>query len=588
MQFINTVISFLRKRLTFKYDIVAPITATVLVLISGSFIVFLIAQNQSSSNRDSENSFLEQQQQLITDHITQRIAAYEQTLISGSSLITISGNISHSQWSTYISRLNIEDRFPGTDSIGYIELVPDHQRREFIRHMRMEGFDNYAIHPTEDSEVYFPTTYLASTTESSVDSLGFDHYSQKILRNIMQIARDSGQLALTPPISINQNDQKVIVAYYPIYSEAELNDTAERRQNLQGYTYVLLNMHSFGDRIKSQREDEYRYGFRLTDVTADQSEVLYSSNNFEEIYQKENGNTSDRSLSVLGRQWNLELVLDSDHFGSTMINPILVFTIGMLVNATAAGFLFMLLIHRQARLELSHETEIQKAKDDLLALASHQLRTPATGVKQYVGMVLAGYAGKISKEQENMLEKANDSNERQLEIINQLLYVAKADAGQLKVEPVRFDMVELARDIVQEQTGPAHEKNLRVTLRSKKPVYVYADQAHIRMIIENLVSNAIKYSYKRGKIEVYFSNWRGRAAIHVSDVGVGIHYQDMDLLFKKFSRIDNKLTKSVGGSGIGLFLSQQLANAHDGEIIVESEPEKGSTFTLNIPKKYKK
>lgn len=589
MEIIKKIAPFLYRRLNLKYDIVAPITATILVLISGTLISFLIAENQVTRNQETKATFLRGQQNLVADEITQRISAYEQTLISGASLFSITGDVSRQQWSRYIKGLNVDERFPGTDGLGFIERVPADRLDSFEERLQQEGFSGYSVYPDTRMPEYYPIAYIEPLSESNQQILGFNHYSSPGPKRTMEIARDSGKLALSPPlITQSESQQPIVVAYYPVYSSANSQDTNSRRQNLHGYTFVLLRIDDFGSRINERIASDGDYGLRITDVSDDTGGVLYTSSVFTSLEESDNAAVIERELPVLGRTWNIALALDDKRFSESQVSPFLVFSLGMVVNAIGAALLFMLMIHRQARIAVAHEKEIQQAKDDLLALASHQLRTPATGVKQYVGMVLGGYAGKISDEQRVMLEKADESNERQLEIINQLLYVAKADAGQLKVDPSKFDIVQVAKDVVNEQQEDAKAKKVKLSIRSKRAINVKADERHIRMIIENLVSNAVKYSYEAGKVEVYFSNWSDRVAVHVSDRGVGISENEMSQLFKKFSRIENKLTKRVGGSGIGLFLSQQLAQANGGDIQVESEPEKGSTFTLNLPKRHKK
>lgn len=592
MKLQKTGLQFVRKYLTFKYDIVAPIIATILVLISGTFISFLVAQNQTAQNRSSQDEYLTEQQQLISDNITQRISAYEQALISGASLFKISQDVNRQQWNIYAEGLNVEERFPGTAGIGYIERVPMGDVEAFESRMRQQGLEGYHVYPRGGDAVYFPNTFIEPLNESTRAMLGFDQGSETTRSKTLETARDSGQLAMTPPLApqpdANGQDGTVVIAYYPVYrGPGTPQDEASRRDRLQGYTFVLLEMDHFGSEVYNSLNHDSRYELLVSDVSDDAATPLFTSPNFTELEGSSETVVSSRELSVLGRTWEVKLLLDAERFGLSQVSPFLVFTLGMVVNAAAAAFLFMTMIHRQARLVMAHEQEVQKTKDDLLALASHQLRTPATGVKQYVGMVLAGYAGRITREQREMLTRANESNERQLEIINQLLYVAKVDAGQLKVEPERFSIVEVTQQVIEEHKVHAAEKQIKVHMNKARPAYVTADIRHVRMVLENLVSNAIKYSYEKGNVRVAIENHRDHVLVHVTDKGVGISEEDMPQLFKKFSRIENKLSKRVGGSGIGLFLSQQLAQANGGNITVRSTPEKGSTFSFYLPKKPK-
>jgi len=249
------------------------------------------------------------------------------------------------------------------------------------------------------------------------------------------------------------------------------------------------------------------------------------------------------------------------------------------------GFVFSLLKLRIGRVRLEHETELQKTKDDLLALASHQLRTPATSVRQYTSMLAQGYFGELSEDQKAIIDKAYRANDRQLEIIDQLLYVAKADAGQLTMQYVDFDIVHVTKEVIDGFRAVSSAKKITMVFEGPPKLTAYGDVRFIRMIIENLISNAIKYSYASSNITITAHQTGETIELEVDDTGVGIPEQQQAHLFKKFTRIQNPLSSSEGGSGLGLYLAQKLAKTHGGEIRVISDAEQGSTFTLQLPKK---
>lgn len=265
------------------------------------------------------------------------------------------------------------------------------------------------------------------------------------------------------------------------------------------------------------------------------------------------------------------------------VSPLAIFLAGTALSIVMGSYMFMILVNRIERWERLHKKEVQQTKNDLLALASHQLRTPASGVKQYLGMVIEGYTGKLRPEQKRMLRKAYNSNERQIETINQLLYVAQAEAGELRLMPSTFNLVTKIGKVIQDLQKQAEENDIKIRFSHRKGIYVHADKRFIRMIIENLISNAIKYSYPSSEVKVSVGRVGKQAFVRVKDSGVGIAKNELSQLFLKFSRIENELSSVVGGSGMGLFLSQRLARAHEGTIRVESEKSKGSTFTLILP-----
>lgn len=232
---------------------------------------------------------------------------------------------------------------------------------------------------------------------------------------------------------------------------------------------------------------------------------------------------------------------------------------------------------------------ISRTKDEFVALASHQLRTPATAVKQYLGMVLQGYAGTISELQTEMLEKAFESNERQIQIINQILNAARVDTGRLALTTMPIDLTELVRGITDDMRGSIAQRKHTLTVRlPRNPAYVLADAGYLRMAIENLLHNASVYTPDGGKIGCHVQRQGNEIRIDISDTGVGIKKADFSKLFTKFSRIHNPLSVQAGGSGIGLYLTAEIVRLHGGTVTVTSQVGRGTTFAILLPLEHNK
>lgn len=228
--------------------------------------------------------------------------------------------------------------------------------------------------------------------------------------------------------------------------------------------------------------------------------------------------------------------------------------------------------------------KLNDAKDEFIMLASHQLRTPATAVKQYVGMLTQGYAGEVSKEQIALLDIAYKSNERQLDIIEDLLRVAKVDAGKVYLEKSSYDLGQLIETAI--KTQAVLFKSRGQTIIYSPPaehIYVYCDSKLILMVIENILDNAGKYSLDGKQIKISVEQETVYTVISIEDQGVGIRQADIKKLFGKFVRIDNQLSASVRGTGLGLYWAKKILDLHDGSIEVTSKINRGSTFTVRTP-----
>jgi PAS domain S-box-containing protein len=235
--------------------------------------------------------------------------------------------------------------------------------------------------------------------------------------------------------------------------------------------------------------------------------------------------------------------------------------------------------------DITQEQELDQAKEEFVSLASHQLRTPASGVKAFISMLLDGYAGELTDQQRGILEKAAQANERQLEVIGDMLDVARLSAGRIIPEMMTTDLCQLINEVVDEQRPTIDERHQRLqVVLPEGGIELVVDPKLTRMLIDNLVSNASKYTPVGGRIRVSARATKLTHSIKVSDTGVGITRQDMPKLFQRFSRIPNRLSADRGGTGLGLYLVQTVATLHGGRLKVDSRPGRGTTFEVIFPR----
>ena len=232
--------------------------------------------------------------------------------------------------------------------------------------------------------------------------------------------------------------------------------------------------------------------------------------------------------------------------------------------------------------DMTEHKRAEHAKDEFIALASHQLRTPATGVKQYVGMLLEGYAGILTKDQRTFAQTAYDSNERQLAIINSILKTAQIDFGAYELKLVRQDLQSLIIECLKAFKPMLAMRKQMVDSDFDPSVCAMVEPTEMSLVISNLIENASKYS-PEGRIIRIKTFKRGKSAfIEVIDQGVGIPKNNQAIIFEKFTRIDNVLSDTVSGSGLGLYWVKKIVELHKGKILLESTVNVGSTFTIKL------
>lgn len=235
--------------------------------------------------------------------------------------------------------------------------------------------------------------------------------------------------------------------------------------------------------------------------------------------------------------------------------------------------------------DMTDDRALENAKNDFVSLASHQLRTPATGVKMLLSLLTGGYVGKLTDEQLGVVTQAYEANERQLRVANDLLNVAYAEAGRLTLRKRSIDLRDCISRAVAEQLPivTKREQHLAVELPAKA-VRAVVDADRLYLVMENLISNASKYTPTGGDITVSLSTTASHYQIAVTDTGIGIPKNQISKLFHRFSRIDNQLSGEAGGSGLGLYLTKLIVELHKGEIQVHSTTGQGSTFTVLLPR----
>lgn len=523
----------------------------------------------------------------VRSDIVNRLNIYEQILRGAVGLFKASESVTREEWKRYIQQYDLQNSYPGIKGVGYIKYIPAASLDSYTQSIKDEGLPDFSVAPTGSRPGYAPITYLEPYAAANTKTLGFDIFSEANRRKAAETARDSGKVIISDKLVLRSDSstgQPAFAMYLATYNkESQPKTVEERAANLEGFVFAGYRAENFFSQAIDKTSFNAYSGIEVFDGKTAAKDNL--------LYQSENIDTSDPAklsqpytINSFNRDWTYRFAGPAQTTKEDTQRANLILIGGLTLSCAIAGFIFLMMLTRARAIVYSEQNEAQQAKDDLLSLASHQLRTPATAVKQYLGMILEGYIGKVSKKQLPALQKAYSSNERQLDTINQILYVAKADAGRLSINRNHFDINYLIDDIALELGDTLEESGHKLEFeRSGKKLKVFADEASLRMVVENLISNGSKYSHKGATVNVKTGVKGNEVFVAVKDRGVGIAEKDFDKLFKKFSRIDNDLSLQVGGSGIGLYIDRVLIELHGGRIDVESEDGKGSVFTIYLP-----
>lgn len=226
--------------------------------------------------------------------------------------------------------------------------------------------------------------------------------------------------------------------------------------------------------------------------------------------------------------------------------------------------------------------EANRLKSEFVSIASHQLRSPLSNLKLALEFLRSGRAGKINKQQSEYFKILKENTARMIELVSSLLTVSRIEQGKLLMHKSEFSLEDLTKEIISRISLLTLKIKIRMEAAKDIP-RAFADPSQIKLVIENLLDNAIRYSNGNGDVEVKISSRKKELTLEVKDKGVGIPKKDQKHIYQKFFRSSNALRHRTQGSGLGLYIAKSIIEKSGGKLKFESIENKGSTFWFTIP-----
>lgn len=535
-----------------------------IIIIVVTFFGSIVVYSLSSANLEIARS--RAIERVLHDNqirIHSSLDSYSQLLMSGVGRVN-SGEISSESWQKFMAVYDLRVNFPGMEAVGLVRRADQSQ---------------------------MTVSYVSPESDVTKRFIGYNLATIPELQRALAQAAQQGQTTVSEPLP-QVGSTKVgftkpapgFLMVMPFYDQSmPLGTPSQREAAIQGYTSAMFRGDVFFSQLfKDSDLAHTKLAIHISDM-APSHQVYETGRNTDGDQVRK----ATQEVELYGQKFIFAYTFDTASilsFSQTYLPQALLFG-GMFLGLLFAAIAGYLLRSRYQRLTYEKERDVEFAKDELLSLASHQLRTPATGVKQYLGMVLQGFVGDITEKQRDYLAKAYASNDRQLHIINDILHLAKIEAGRIILAKHEFDLASMIREVVDEQHDEASKNDVDLVVRMPDTAPIIGDSHMLRMVVENLVSNAVKYTPAKGRVEVSLVKRGMRWVITVKDTGVGIAKNDFSKLFQQFSRINNPRSDYVTGTGVGLYLAHHLTVLHGGTISVASSLGKGSTFTVRLPRK---
>jgi signal transduction histidine kinase len=230
--------------------------------------------------------------------------------------------------------------------------------------------------------------------------------------------------------------------------------------------------------------------------------------------------------------------------------------------------------------------EASRMKSEFVSVVSHQLRSPLSNLKWSIELLTSGKIGSVSEKELEYYKILKENSDRMVELISDLLVVSRIETAKLPIKNSEFSLIELTEELIKFFNPFILASNIGVIFNPDKNLpKVFADSSQVRLVVENLLENAIRYTKGKGDILIKIEKTNNHLLFEIRDNGVGIPKNDQKFIFSKFFRSENALKHQTQGSGLGLYIARAIVNKSGGKMGFKSEEDKGSTFWFTLPVK---
>ena len=487
----------------------------------------------------------------------------------------------------------LSDNFELYRALGWVEYVPANEIAAWKKKLQMAGISDAKIKQAPGSndigDTLLPISFIAPYNVNA-PAVGLDVYSHPIAGVAAAKAIKQHIPIATAPLVLAQQTNKATgnVVYFPVYDKNDPN-------KLLGLSEVVLEIDVIVERILSTSRYKHSFSYTLSDLSKQDTWYSYTP----ETAHKEHDLhfTTEYQLDWFGRSWKLSFE-STEVFENNNKDWLswLTLTIGLIVAALGMSFTMILAgFNEQLRVRVDKQTarleelvvelkHADKVKSEFLANMSHEIRTPMNGILGTLQLLLKSA---LSEKHNELVSNALSSSRSLLAILNDILDFSKLEAGKVAIETAPFSVKVLVNQVLRNQARAAKSKELTLTCDFEADFWQFreGDSTRIKQVLENVVSNAIKFT-SEGAITVHvFALNKDNVCIEVTDTGIGLSQEQMNRLFNRFEQADSSTTRKYGGTGLGLSISKQLVDLMRGEITVTSELQKGSTFKIMLPLK---
>ncbi|BCE02831.1 CHASE domain-containing protein [Marinicellulosiphila megalodicopiae] len=484
--------------------------------------------------------------------------------------------------------------------IGWTQIIKHENREDLESRIKKEGFKDFEFKQfSQDGlvkavvrEEYYPVLAIYPFKENQA-AFGLDLASNIERKKTLDLARLTGVAFSTAPIDLAQDENKAIknkaiIVYLPIF------DIQHNSGDFVGYISGILKVNSvIGDVLLQGSRDSLIV--TISDVTDQTTPKWLIENKTQTV--NENYTPVTELFKFSGRVFEIKVAANSEFKKTNKDwNSWIILTFGMLITSLLQGFIFVIIRQNDIVIkEVAKKTQALKisvkeaefannAKSDFLANMSHELRTPLNAI---LGLIHLCQKTKLDEQQTNYLDKADLASQTLLSLINHTLDYSKIEAGQLEIESVEFDFIDVLKKIYAIFNIHANQKNVnfRIICDNVIPDKLIGDSLRLEQVLINLCGNAIKFTDQGGvtvTVSAHQIENKHNLIISIEDTGIGIDQEQQAILFQPFKQADSSTSRKFGGTGLGLSISKKIIETMQGKITLESEMHIGSKFIIEL------
>ena len=563
-------------------------------------LMFVTLNNVKKENEYDWIQRFEQEGIKNTRIIEEQLETIAQELMGIASLFKISKNITRSGFKAYTSPLLKKNNF--IESFQWIPRVQQDQRSALESMAQKDGFINFkftslskntTIITAPKKNEYSPIYYMEPHSDDE-SFLGFDISTQPVLLKLMNQARDSGEIVAASTVNlIHKNPEKMVALFYlPLYEGVDTPKTIEGRRNL--FLGIVLGTYQIKNMLEKTINPYLTSGMFLTVLDEDRKSELYGNLKENALIKKEMALRFSQIHWFLVWQGNLEFQKGPNRLHNWLSAAVLVLIVFIAV-------IFQILSSRARRIEsevclrtdelknLKNELEeknltlheLIKVKNELLGMASHDLRNPLTSIKGYSEFLLKKGTTLKEETRTDFLKIIHSASGNILGLLNDLLNLSSIESGQLVLNLQPGNLRGLIEERVKLYTHLATEKNIHFNISFQQTTAISFDTPRIGQVLDNLLTNAIKFSPVGSTIGITMESGDGFVRVTVTDEGPSIKNEDLDDLFQPFNKIGSDSTEK--GTGLGLAIAKKMVALHGGTLTFKSSKNQGASFSFELP-----